>query len=440
MDIFINNEVELIENISDDTSIKLKKKDYIISNLVLNKDPNIYFEDVFDGKQLVLDNISNLSIIGETLDTQILSSPRYSNVITFRNCHDIKIESLIVGHTKGNLGYCTGGVLSFENCSNIELKDLILFGCGTYGIILNNVENVTVNDTVIKECTYGISESFNTKNVQFNNCNFYDNKIFDLIRVSQCSNINYNNCIFKNNTADEGCLFVINDSESVNISNCTFKNNNVLHFTNSKDELCITDETFEGNLFDFTDDDYQNTSTPGRYEIVLNESKKVVYTENSISIVENEYILNSNTNSKPVISKDKQSILYIEPFGFEAMGNLHLYNIIKKDDKILLKFTRIKDELGQNNTIKLVKWLDKYNIACIIGQGYGTVSKGGDLYSYNILKDQLKCLYRNKDHEEVKNFELVAGNINLVIIKFDDNFNNYTIKSKICRFDSTKLS
>ena len=431
MDIFVADEIELIENISSNVSIKLKKKDYNISNLVLDEDPNIYFDDVFDGKQLILDNISNLSIIGETVDTQILASPRYANVITFKNCSDIRIESLIIGHTKENLGYCSGGVLCFENCKNIELKDLILFGCGTYGIVLNNVENITVNDTVIKECTYGISQSFNSSNIQYNNCNFYDNQMFDLIRVSQCHNTNYNTCTFNNNKSDQGYLFAIDESESINIKDCTFKNNNVLHFTNSEDEISITDDNFEGNLFDL--EEYDNNHSrfiPGQYEINLNDSKKIVYNNDSIRIIDNEYVLNSTTNSKPIISKDKQGLLYIEPYDFETFGNLHFYNINKNADKILIKYSRVIEETGGDNTIKLVKWLDNNNLICIIGFGFGTVSMGGDLYSYNISEDQLERLYKNEEREEVVNFELIDGEIKMIITKYDEELINYSIKSK----------
>ena len=67
---------------------------------------NIFKEEVFDGNQLVVSNISNVTVVGD--NSTLLVNPRYANVICFRECSNIKLIGLTLGHTpKGKLyGIC----------------------------------------------------------------------------------------------------------------------------------------------------------------------------------------------------------------------------------------------------------------------------------------------------------------------------------------------
>ena len=143
---------DLIEKLASNSKLVLDKGFFDILDFdATNK--NVKKEKVFDGSELVVSNLSNITIVGD--NSTLLVRPRYANVINFYNCSNIKLLGLTLGHTPQK-GSCSGSVLHFENCNNIQLDSLELFGCGTYGIVLENCQNVRVNGCKIYECTYGL--------------------------------------------------------------------------------------------------------------------------------------------------------------------------------------------------------------------------------------------------------------------------------------------
>lgn len=52
----------------------------------------VFKESVFDGEQLIVSDISNVTIVGD--NSTLLVNPRYANVICFRNCYNIKMIDL----------------------------------------------------------------------------------------------------------------------------------------------------------------------------------------------------------------------------------------------------------------------------------------------------------------------------------------------------------
>lgn len=74
------------------------------------------WEDPFDGPELIITGVSNLTIrgAGEDHTVNVLSAvPRYAYVVMFENCSNIHVKGLTVGHTK-EPGSCRGGVLGFQ--------------------------------------------------------------------------------------------------------------------------------------------------------------------------------------------------------------------------------------------------------------------------------------------------------------------------------------
>lgn len=116
-----------------------------------------YWEDAYDGPQLCIAEVSNLTIRGSGDDhnANVISSvPRYSNVLNFHNCSNIMVTGLTAGHTE-EPGYCIGGVLFFLNCQDVLVEDCGLFGCGTFGVIGENSKNLQVVHNDIYECSVG---------------------------------------------------------------------------------------------------------------------------------------------------------------------------------------------------------------------------------------------------------------------------------------------
>ena len=116
-----------------------------------------YWAEEFDGPELFIAEVSNLTIrgSGEDHNANVISSvPRYSDVLNFFNCSNITVTGLTAGHTE-EPGYCVGGVLFFVNSQNILVEDCGLFGCGTWGVSAESSKNIQIINNDIYECSVG---------------------------------------------------------------------------------------------------------------------------------------------------------------------------------------------------------------------------------------------------------------------------------------------
>jgi len=148
---------EFIKAIGPNRKIILKPGEYNLSQLPKGNTNNEYvtWEEVYDGHELVIRNISNLTIVGsEKGTTEIIVEPRYANVLNFINAENINVSNITIGHTPQ--GECAGGVFYFENSANIEISNSNLYGCGTEGLKLFGVTNLKLIDSKIYECSNGI--------------------------------------------------------------------------------------------------------------------------------------------------------------------------------------------------------------------------------------------------------------------------------------------
>lgn len=164
----------------------------------------------FDGRQLELLNVHNLTIRGGK-DCKIVVEPRYANVLNFYRCSHISLENLTVGHTEE--GYCEGGVLYFENSGRITVKDCDLYGCGTYGLEAHSTLDLTMDNTVIHDCSYGIMILDAAQNTSFIDCDFVRCREFTLVEINaECKNTRFVRCRFAQNT---GTLFALHSNIAV---------------------------------------------------------------------------------------------------------------------------------------------------------------------------------------------------------------------------------
>ena len=134
------------------------------------------WEDPFDGPQLVITGVSNLTIRSAAEDhtENVLSAvPRYAYVVMFENCSNIHVKGLTVGHTE-EPGYCLGGVLGFRNCQDILVEDCGLYGCGTVGVMGMSSRNMQVINSDIYECSVAGAEFTNCDDVNVDGCTIRD--------------------------------------------------------------------------------------------------------------------------------------------------------------------------------------------------------------------------------------------------------------------------
>ncbi len=162
----VSTATELINAIGSNKTILIKPGTYHLSSLPKKNTNYIKWEKVFDGYQIKIKNINNLNLKGiGSKRPKILVDPKYGYVFQFINAININIQYLNMGHTES--GFCTGGVLRFENSRSIDIEDSILFGSGTEGITLNNVQQLNFRYSVIKECSYYIMTIQNSKDITF---------------------------------------------------------------------------------------------------------------------------------------------------------------------------------------------------------------------------------------------------------------------------------
>ena len=165
---------EFLAAIAPDTVIELTGQRYMLteaSDYGTCSGSGYYRWDTGDGAELVIENVTGLTIRAANRDTCIVTEPRWVNVLHFIDCEDITLEGFTAGHTDG--AYCSGGVLCFENTKAVTVDGCSLYGCGTEGVTTYDCENVVVTSSEIWNCSQGAAFIYDSKDVSFDNCDFH---------------------------------------------------------------------------------------------------------------------------------------------------------------------------------------------------------------------------------------------------------------------------
>ena len=226
--IVVSNAKEFIEALGSNRIIDMDYSgDYNLSKWEFSDDlelpEGVRWSPVFDGAELVISGINNLTINGggpDGANSRIIVDPRYAFVMKFEYCSDIVIDGPTAMHSVG--GSCEGGVFGFSDSSRITISYTEMYGSGTEGLTLSNVSDMKVKDSVISNCTYYIMTITGGENIAFENCIFAHNQEFTLVNVSGTKNASFTNCAFNNN---RGEMFDVKDT-TITVSNSSFSRNN----------------------------------------------------------------------------------------------------------------------------------------------------------------------------------------------------------------------
>ena len=255
--IYVSNTEELLKAIGSDREIVVEEHLTLTAqnqSKPLNfGNKHIHWEEELDGYALYIRDVKNLTIKGSQkvkYATEILTAPRYVFVMTFENSHDITIEELSLGHTP--VGKCSGGVLLFKDCSNIKIQQSKLFGCGTDGLILENVKNFKAVLSEIYNCNQLIMRLNNSSDILFEKCSFYENASeFELggFRILGCNNVTFNRPYILRNSGKY--LFYEKDSSNIKVIDATFENNKFIALDPKTFVIVYKDCKFgKGNTFE----------------------------------------------------------------------------------------------------------------------------------------------------------------------------------------------
>lgn len=199
---------EFIAAVRPGADIVIEKGDYNFSNFIEGvwathgeawneSHEYIRLEECTDGVQLVIEDADGLSISGESEDyseVELMIDPQYGTVITFEDCDNLRLSYFTAGHT--DRGTCTGNVIDLYDCEDVVFESVDLYGCGVYGIgIYDGTENVTVNNSVVRDCFYGPIELVDGSGVlQFNNCILEGSEGFCYVNDEDDMHINLYKC------------------------------------------------------------------------------------------------------------------------------------------------------------------------------------------------------------------------------------------------------
>ena len=200
--IAVSNVDELLEAIGPNREIVMSAGTYNLcaaENYGKSPKSDYYiWEGSYDGYELVLQNVDNLTIRGSgKMSTILETEPRWANILRVRNSNDLTLAGFTAGHTRDR-GECSGGVLYLEGCNVVQMEDLGLYGCGVVGLTTDLCSDVSLTGSDVYECS---SSAFNLKtssNVTISGCRMYDIGLeefggYTFIEMSNCENVTVDN-------------------------------------------------------------------------------------------------------------------------------------------------------------------------------------------------------------------------------------------------------
>lgn len=251
----VNNVEEFLAAIGSDRTIQLTQEVYDFSDYTHLGDSHYFFQDVYDGQELVIQNVSNMVIrsFDENKKAELITKPTYGNVIVFQDCKNVRLQDLVAGHGAFK-GSCTGGVFKFERCFNVEIAGADLYGSGIEGLTGSEVSGLICENVTIRSCTYGIMSFANSRDLTFRRCMFRENQEFDLVNIDDCEGLKFEECSFLYNRTEnrfgDYSIFRVSAGSKVRLSRCIFSGNNTGHLANGTEFLELDAATkTSGNYF-----------------------------------------------------------------------------------------------------------------------------------------------------------------------------------------------
>ena len=229
----VSNVDDFIAAIGPDREIRLEPGTYDLStaSTYAGETGNewCFWDEVYDGYELVIQLTNNLTITGAGKGVTILSAgPRYAQVLRLNSCHNVSMTGFTAGHTK-EPGACVGGVICLEYDRGVSIRDVGLYGCGVTGVSADNCTDLTVANSDIYECSYNGIQVLNSTGVNVVNCRLYD--------------------LGKNEEWEASEVFNLVSSSDIAISDCEIYGNLSQYFVRSSgvDQVTLKNNVFRDN-------------------------------------------------------------------------------------------------------------------------------------------------------------------------------------------------
>jgi len=257
----VETALEFIKAIGSNIKIELKAKTYNISDIKLAEltgvnEGSVYETDYvtwYEGGELYIHNVENFVISGSgDRSSNIISEVLFAPVISFRDVNNVSIKNIKAGH-KPEEGYCDGGVFQFLDSENIFIANSELFGSGTEGLWIENVNHFECKNTDIRSCTFGIMYIGNSDNLVFSGGSYYDNYGYEFISIDNSNDILFSELTIRDNKSEEsegGVLFYVSQGSNLTLEDLYVVDNKISIFADPDGFFDIGYIMFENNSFD----------------------------------------------------------------------------------------------------------------------------------------------------------------------------------------------
>ncbi|MDR5587540.1 MULTISPECIES: right-handed parallel beta-helix repeat-containing protein [Clostridium] len=235
VEVTVENAKELVNAIGSNKRIILKPGVYNLSNIkqVNNIDNSVIWKNVYDGKELNIQNIHDLTIEGMGPgQVEINIDSRYAEIMNFNNVSNVTIKNIIAGHTPEPY-HCNAGVLSFHNSTDISIMNSELYGCGSVGLSLGNVKGLNASKCIIDHCSFEALRINGCEDIKFTENKIIDHEAYgNIIDISGSKDIIFEKCeLSGNNNFEYGFIGVsgadlpYHEGSNVLLDKCIIKNN-----------------------------------------------------------------------------------------------------------------------------------------------------------------------------------------------------------------------
>lgn len=171
-----------------------------------------------------------------------------------------------------------------------------------------------------------------------------------------------------------------------------------------------------------TEEPEKNEDNSEKEETTVIKGNDVQYNEEdkSVQLIKADgstEVLAARSATEPVKSPDSKKAAYVSPVEFEELGDVYIVNLEEGKQEVLISSE-------DQQTPKKVIWEDDNNILVIIGQAYGTVGVGGNIYRVNLETKEKNALTNYEGDIQITDLKIENGILKYNGIKYtDDNFN-----------------
>ena len=250
----VHNVDELLAAIAPDTVIQLEPGTYNLSGAkgygLPSESPYYAWTEKYDGFELMLQNVKNLTIRGSgKVNTTLECDPRSASVINLKNCENVTLEDFTAGHTL-ELGQCSSGVIYLQNCTGVGMNRLGIYGCGMIGLQAADSKDISLADSDVYDCSSSAVQLASCEDVSIAGTRIYrigseEYGGYTYFDISISQNVTVENCEISDSSL---MTLAIVHGSTVQMKGNLFSNNRTQQAAFSLQSTCFDTQDIEANL------------------------------------------------------------------------------------------------------------------------------------------------------------------------------------------------